>query len=241
MEIITRAEAIERGLPRYITGKPCKHGHIAERFVSSRNCCECSYSRVKTSRDLQPEKWRNYAAASYDANREKELERWRRYSAREREAIRARGRKRYQADAESLRAAVALYRASNPEKVQSQAARYRRANAVKLRERTNLWRAENREMVAANNLKRRAMRMDRTPPWFGELDAFIWKEAAHLARLREASTGFKWQADHMIPLAARDVSGLHTWNNCQVIPASLNQLKNNRLIFTEPCEWLLSC
>jgi hypothetical protein len=32
-EIISRAEAKARGLTRYFTGKPCKYGHIAERYV----------------------------------------------------------------------------------------------------------------------------------------------------------------------------------------------------------------
>jgi hypothetical protein len=41
-EIITRAEAREKGLKRYFTGKPCGRGHIAERTVSDSHCCECT-------------------------------------------------------------------------------------------------------------------------------------------------------------------------------------------------------
>lgn len=37
-----RNEAIEKGLQTYFTGKPCKRGHIAKRFVSSYQCVECS-------------------------------------------------------------------------------------------------------------------------------------------------------------------------------------------------------
>jgi isocitrate lyase len=40
-EIITRAEAKARGLKRYFTGKPCKHGHIAEWAVSNYTCWGC--------------------------------------------------------------------------------------------------------------------------------------------------------------------------------------------------------
>jgi Autographiviridae endonuclease VII len=39
-EIISRKEAMARGLVRYFTGKPCKYGHISERFLS-RKCREC--------------------------------------------------------------------------------------------------------------------------------------------------------------------------------------------------------
>lgn len=40
MEIITRADAKAAGLKWYFTGKPCKHGHITERYVTG-NCCGC--------------------------------------------------------------------------------------------------------------------------------------------------------------------------------------------------------
>ena len=41
MEIITKAEAKQKGLKRYFTGKPCKRGHISERIVSDRGCLMC--------------------------------------------------------------------------------------------------------------------------------------------------------------------------------------------------------
>jgi len=41
MQIISRAEAIERGLTRYFTGKPCPKGHVAEHWVNGRACVEC--------------------------------------------------------------------------------------------------------------------------------------------------------------------------------------------------------
>jgi 5-methylcytosine-specific restriction endonuclease McrA len=40
-QIITRAEAKARGLKRYFTGKPCRNGHVAERYVSVGNCGAC--------------------------------------------------------------------------------------------------------------------------------------------------------------------------------------------------------
>ncbi len=40
MQIITRKEAKEKGLPRYFTGKPCVNGHVSER-VTSGQCTGC--------------------------------------------------------------------------------------------------------------------------------------------------------------------------------------------------------
>lgn len=89
---------------------------------------------------------------------------------------------------------------------------------------------ELRATQRALNAKRRASKHQRTPRWFGEFDSFVWKEAMHLCGLRNKTTTFKWHADHIIPLQGRLVSGLHVWNNCQVIPESFNTSKNNRFI-----------
>ena len=50
MQIISRAEAIKQGLKRYFTGKPCKHGHVAEREVFNATCVECELAAAKKYR-----------------------------------------------------------------------------------------------------------------------------------------------------------------------------------------------
>lgn len=47
-EIISRKEAKEKGIGRYFTGKPCKYGHITQRYVSDGRCLECSSNRDQT-------------------------------------------------------------------------------------------------------------------------------------------------------------------------------------------------
>jgi 5-methylcytosine-specific restriction endonuclease McrA len=39
--IISRKEARERGLKRYFTGKPCKHGHLVQRYIGTGHCIAC--------------------------------------------------------------------------------------------------------------------------------------------------------------------------------------------------------
>ena len=41
MEIINRRQAIASGLKHFYTGKPCKHGHLTERYVGNGGCLEC--------------------------------------------------------------------------------------------------------------------------------------------------------------------------------------------------------
>ena len=38
---LERDTALAEGKDTYFTGKPCKHGHLSERFVSNHTCVEC--------------------------------------------------------------------------------------------------------------------------------------------------------------------------------------------------------
>ena len=53
---------IAKGLKRYFTGNPCKHGHISERFLSGGECIECAviYKDRPTSRAREGLRSRNY-------------------------------------------------------------------------------------------------------------------------------------------------------------------------------------
>lgn len=91
-EIITRAEARARGLKRYFTGKPCKHGHVAERQTGGKGCLECARetdhlrqfdpetreARLETSRKSGAKRRTN------PETRGAELERVRKYAAKRR-------------------------------------------------------------------------------------------------------------------------------------------------------------
>ena len=40
--LVSYEEALERGLPIYSTGRPCRRGHPALRYTNSRNCVHCT-------------------------------------------------------------------------------------------------------------------------------------------------------------------------------------------------------
>jgi hypothetical protein len=48
--LISREEAKRQGRKRFYTGKPCKHGHISERYTKSNSCAECVKSRLLKAR-----------------------------------------------------------------------------------------------------------------------------------------------------------------------------------------------
>lgn len=45
--IISADEAYRQGKVRYFTGKPCKKGHISERYVNGGSCVECHAPRPR--------------------------------------------------------------------------------------------------------------------------------------------------------------------------------------------------
>lgn len=53
-KVLTRAEAIASGATRYYTGKPCKNGHVAERYTLHGPCVEClGMHRARETRDFR--------------------------------------------------------------------------------------------------------------------------------------------------------------------------------------------
>lgn len=73
-EIITKAEAKARGLQRYFTGKPCKHGHVCERHVIHSNCVECGKIKSRNYFLKHPERWREANKRCYRKHRKVRLD-----------------------------------------------------------------------------------------------------------------------------------------------------------------------
>lgn len=104
-EIISRKEAKARGLKRYFTGEPCKHGHVAERNYSDKKCIECKSGHVKLWRDRFPEKVKSSCKSWRQKNqdRSKELSRKNREENPERNKIK-----------------LKIWKKNNPSKVKEQ-------------------------------------------------------------------------------------------------------------------------
>ena len=99
-QIILRKEAISLELGKYFTGKPCKHGHVSEKYTKEGFCVECSKIKLR----------------KYNKNnREKILQAQRNWVNRNREKVRKYNRGRYNAEESRIR--VIEYRNKNPEKI----------------------------------------------------------------------------------------------------------------------------
>jgi hypothetical protein len=70
LSIISREEAMARGLKRYFAGEPCKHGHITERRVRFCACLECDRLLAAKRRAADPEAASRWRAANRERVRE---------------------------------------------------------------------------------------------------------------------------------------------------------------------------
>lgn len=136
-QIVTREEAKGRGAIRYFTAVPCKHGHIAERFVSVRQCCACRMNpaRVASEHEYRSRNRQKFASKSAawrvknaeraaatsqayrQANREKLAEAKRADYAARIDQMRDQRRTRYAADPLKHQAVNTRWAEANPEKV----------------------------------------------------------------------------------------------------------------------------
>ena len=65
---VSAKEALRLGLSRYFTGRPCIHGHIAERLACNGTCVICATAIRNRSRQRHPDRLRATNAKYYAAN-----------------------------------------------------------------------------------------------------------------------------------------------------------------------------
>lgn len=243
LHIISRKQAKALGMKYYFTGKPCKRGGFGERSVYGGNCrCRDCLSWVA-----------EYKTRYLEENREEILEKKRKHRQENREKIAHKQVRWYQENREKVADWGRRYRKENQDAVAEYKARYLEENREKVAEYNRRYRQENREAILENNRqhyqenkhiyrasnsRRRSARRHRVLVDGCELTQLVEREAYGLARERLEQTGLEWHVDHMLPMQSDEASGFHHWSNLQVIPAALNLSKNNRMIYTEPFEWL---
>jgi 5-methylcytosine-specific restriction endonuclease McrA len=116
LPIISRKDAKAAGQKRYFNGsdEPCKRGHVAERFVSGKQCVEC-------------------AAEYRAANKEKIKAQKAVYREANKCAVKARSAKYREANRDEIKARSVEYRKANPGAVKAQRTEYRKAKPESVR------------------------------------------------------------------------------------------------------------
>ena len=188
------------------TCRKCNEEKSSEYFrKDSRNkdgltshCKACEAASKKAYRKANPEKVAAIKKAWNEANKEKNA---------------ARNKAWHEANKEKVAASKKAWREANPEKAAA---------------RDKAWREANKEKVAAHKAKRRAAKLQRTPPWLTkEHHDQITSIYAERERITKA-TGIDHHVDHILPLQGKNVCGLHVPWNLQVLTATENISKSNK-------------
>jgi hypothetical protein len=194
---VKRREAKALGLATYNTGKPCKHGHLSDRYVKSAQCIECVYAQSKEWRQANPESYKQSCRKWLESNR----------------------------DVHNVR--VKRWQAKNKAKIAIDQKAWEKANPDKVKAKTLRWREKHPEKYTALAVASVARRAKRVPKWNTSDDRWLMAQFYDVARLRTKATGVVWEVDHIIPLRGKAVSGLHVPSNLQVILKSENRAKRN--------------
>jgi len=87
----------------------------------------------------------------------------------------------------------------------------------------------NKDAFLARANKRRAAKLQALPKWLTKEELDQIKELYTCAQMFKLYTGQEYHVDHIVPLQGENVCGLHVPWNLQVIPASENLSKSNKL------------
>lgn len=232
MEIISKQDAKAQGLKRYFTGKPCKRGHVSQRYASTGQCVECQRHHERTYYAEKPE------------FRQKRIEK----ATQEWEAIKADPAKKAAYD-ERSRTRSTKFRAANRELCNQRSAASRskkldeyKAKAVQIQ----MCRLENDpEYRAVQNLRLRVLQAIKKcgvakSAFTQELLGCTYEEARqHLAAQFEEGMSWdnhgEWEIDHIKPCASFDLTDptqqreCFHYSNLQPLWRSENRRKKDRL------------
>jgi hypothetical protein len=248
MKIITRQEAKSLGLTRYFTGKPCKYGHVCERYSKNGRCFECNaaasnkfHNAAKSQRKaagiLRLSEAKKLGLDFYDngkpckngvfgmrkTNRQGQCFCFACYKERKDFIVKWQEKKR--------RLAGIPKRSLGSKTDQEKKETYKKwveENRERVNEQQRKWRQANRKKLRPYQSAYNAIRWKRTSIALAKLH-FEQIVKVYEARDRKTKqTGIEHHVDHIIPILGKNICGLHVPWNMQIIPAKQNRIKSNK-------------
>lgn len=129
----------------------------------------------------------------------------------------------YEKNKEAEKASSLAYYRSNRESRIAKHRAYMQATADQQRQ----WREDNKHLSQANVRRYREALRQRVPIWMTEKQLLLINGLYELAAQIREETGEMYHVDHIYPLRGEKVSGLHVFENLQIILGSENASKGN--------------
>jgi hypothetical protein len=211
---MTRDAARAAGSRLYFTGEECPRGHIAPRYTVNRQCKICTYENQAVRKAKDPEKFSASCRASVAKWRLNNPEKSQQWAKDNREKVLAAGRR---------------WCKRNPHKLLEKARLYRAKNRAPSRKAALAWQNKFPEKKWAINRERAAAKSKATPPWLTDNQRLEMVEMYKAARRLSRDTGIEHHVDHIHPIKGKKSCGLHVPWNLQILRASENISKGNKL------------
>jgi hypothetical protein len=167
---------------------------------------------------------REYKRRYYQENKEKVGEYQRKYRKENKEfREKAKEYKRWydQENKDEVKEYKRRYYQENREKIAKKKKEWRQKNSDYKKEYNKEYYRKNKEEFLTRVVKRRARKLQATPPWTNLIDEYM-------IRLIYQNCPEGYHVDHIVPLQGVTVRGLHVPWNLQYLPAEENTSKGNR-------------
>lgn len=228
--IIRRRDAKALGLKTYFTGKPCKHGHIDNRFVYDGGCNTCKLQQALAWKKRNQEHCKQYSQGWHLANADhSKAYRKRKYAENPQKEL-EKCHKWQRENAARMKATNKKWREANKERCQIIQLEWRAKNIDKVKENARQWRLKNLRRRAIDEAKRRALKRGCDGSHtIDDVKSLLEKQHFKCAWCNK-SVRKEYHVDHIMPLS---LGGSNDKRNIQILCPTCNIRKHAN----HPIDW----
>ena len=248
MKIITRKEAKGQGLSRYFTGKPCRNGHVCERYCNGGRCLKCNAAALNKFRNknksnrnaigvLRLREAKMLGLDFYDNGKpckngvfgmKKTTRQGKCFCSACYKELKYSSRKWQEKKRRKNGIAPRPLSLQTKQEKKEIYENWLERNRAKVNEQQRKWRQSNREKLRPYQSAYNAIRWKRTsiPLAKLHLDQIVKIYEKRDGKIKQ--TGIDHHVDHIIPIKGKNICGLHVPWNMQILPAKENRQKSNK-------------